>query len=316
MVKPDDSSLDADAQRAVEDRATRILNRASAWDRFPTPVEDIVAAANLRVASSSAFDPRNVLAYIQNKTGGAVRAIKSALSKVFGLCDSDDSVIHIDDTVHPSKQNFLKLHETGHHEIPTHRKLYRFFLDCDQTLSPEIADRFEREANNFARFALFQGDTYRQEAADCRLDINTPLRLAKRYGASAYASVREFARTHHKACVVYALESVEMSDDDRLCAPVRRIETSPPFRGQFDIPPDTVIGIEHALFCLIPFGRRMTPPTRLTMVDRNGARHECVGEGFRTPYNIFLLVYPVRALTATSVIVPSGIRRMDTRFPR
>jgi len=271
-------------------------------------VEDIVAAAHLRVAPSSAFDPRNLLAYIQNKGGGAVRAIKGALSKVFGLCDSDDSVIHIDDTVHLSKQNFLKLHETGHHELPTHRKLFGFFLDCDLTLSPEIADRFEREANNFARFGLFQGDTCRQEAADCRLDINTPLKLAKRYGASAYASVREFARTHHKACVVYALEPVEPSADG-LCAPVRRIETSPTFRKQFGVPTDTVIGTEHVLFGLIPFATRMTRPASLTMVDRNGTRHECVGEGFRTPYNVFLLVYPVRELTATSVFVPSAFLR-------
>lgn len=311
MVKPDDSSLDDSAQRAVEERARLILNRASAWGRFPTPVEDIVESAHLRVAPSSAFDPRNLLAYVQSKAGGAARAIKSALSKVFGLYDSDESVIHIDDTVGASKQNFLKLHETGHHELPTHRRLFRFFQDCDQTLSPEIADRFEREANNFARFALFQGNTYQQEAADHRLDINTPLRLAKRYGASAYASVREFVRTHHKACVVYALEPIEVADGG-VCARVRRIETSATYRKQFGTPVDTIIDGEHALFGLLPIGRRMTRPTPLTMTDRNGARHECVGEGFRTPHNIFLLVYPVRELTSTLVFAahPDQQRRV------
>jgi len=99
--------------------------------------------------------------------------------------------------VHESKQNFLKLHEAGHHELPTHCKLYRIFQDCEKTLAPEIADLFEREANNFARFVLFQGDGYRDMAADQKFEIKTPMKLAGKFGASVYASCREFARTHH-----------------------------------------------------------------------------------------------------------------------
>ena len=87
--------------------------------------------------------------------------------------------------------------------------MFRFFQDCDKTLSPEIADQFEREANNFARFALFKGDTYAAYAADCAFEIKTPMKLAKKFGASLYASAREFARTNHRACVVYVLEPLE-----------------------------------------------------------------------------------------------------------
>jgi len=306
MVKPDDSSLDPDAQRAVEERARRILDRAAAWGRFPTPVEDIVKSAKLRVAPTSAFDPRVILAFVQTKAGGAARAVKSALSKVFGLYDSDEALIHIDASVHEAKQNFLMLHETGHHELPTHRKLFRLFQDCDKTLSPEIADRFEREANNFARFALFQGDTYQREAADCRLDLKTPLKLAKRFGASAYASVREFVRTHHKACVVYVLEPIELVPGTPARAQVRRIEASPPFRKAFGVPTDAVIDTSHALGKLLPIGRRMTRPTTLAAIDRNGVRHECVAEAFSTPHNVFLLVCPVLNLTSTTVVL-SGV---------
>jgi hypothetical protein len=79
--------------------------------------------------------------------------------------------------------------------------VFRFFEDCDKTLDPEIADQFEREANNFVRFALFQGDTYARLAANCAFEIRTPMKLAKKFGASVYASAREFARTHHRACV-------------------------------------------------------------------------------------------------------------------
>src|SRR6202023_2622101 len=105
--------------------------------------------------------------------------IKSAISKVFGLYDGLERVIHIDTTVVESKQNFLKLHETAHHDLPTHRKVFCFFEDCEKTLDPEIADQFEREANNFARFAMFQGDTFARVAADSAFGIKTPIRLAK-----------------------------------------------------------------------------------------------------------------------------------------
>jgi hypothetical protein len=73
--------------------------------------------------------------------------------------------------------------------------MFRIFQDCEKTLDPTTADLFEREANNFARFVLFQGDGYAKLAADCKFELKTPMKLAKRFGASVYASAREFART-------------------------------------------------------------------------------------------------------------------------
>lgn len=304
MTKPDDSGLD-DAERcAVEERARKILDRASAWNRLPTPIDDILAAAKLQVAANSVFDPAGILSYIRNRTADAAKYLKSAISKVFGLYDAEESVIHIDGSVVESKQNFLKLHETGHHELPTHRKLFRFFQDCERTLAPEIADLFEREANNFARFALFQGDTYARHAADFAFNIKTPMKLAKTFGASVYASAREFARTNHRACVVYVLEPIEYVNGSGAQAIVRRIEPSPSFALQFGRPMDTVITLDHWLGRLLPLGRKMTKPTTLSLNDRNGARHECVAEAFDTTYNVLILLYPIRALTASTVILP------------
>jgi len=304
VTKPDDSSLDSAERRAVEERARKMLDRASAWNRFPTPVDDILAAAKLQVAASSVFDPAGIISYIRNRTADAARFLKSAISKVFGVYDADESVIHIDGTVVESKQNFLKLHETGHHELPTHRKLFRFFQDCEQTLAPEIADLFEREANNFARFTLFQGDAFARHAADCAFNIKTPIKLAKTFGASVYASTREFARTNHRACVVYVLEPIEYVTGTGAQAIVRRIEPSPSFATLFGRPADTVITLDHWLGPLLPVGRKMTKQTALSLRDRNGGRHDCVAEAFDTTYNVLILLYPTRALTASTVIFP------------
>ena len=87
--------------------------------------------------------------------------------------------------------------------------------------------------------------------------------LAKKFGASNYASAREFARTHHRPCVVYVLERMEYVPGHGTGAAVRRIETSPSFEIEFGKPDDLVIDRDHSLAPLLPIGRKMTKPTWL-----------------------------------------------------
>jgi len=303
VVRPDDNSLDQRELQAIEKRARQLLDRAEGWGVFPTPVDDLVAAAQLRVAPTSMFDPSRVLAFLRDKTEDAAHRIKSALSKVLGLYDVQENVIHIDDTVVGAKQNFLKLHETGHHEIPSHRGAFRLFQDCDKTLAPEIADQFEREANNFARFVLFQGDSFSRLAADCPFGIKTPIALSKKFGASIYASAREYVRTSTRSCLVYVLEPLEHDLHLGARAAVRRIEASPLFREMFEVPQGRFITRSHRLWPVLPIGRKMTRPMVINMHDRNGVQHDCLAEAFDTTYNVLILVYPVKALTSKSVSV-------------
>lgn len=304
MRKPDDSSLTASELKTVEKHAKLALDKASGWGTFPTPVDDVLAAARLRVAPRSAFDMRRLYEYAKQASADAIQKVKGALSKVLGLYDATDSIIHIDDQVGESKQKFLKLHETGHHELPTHRKVFTFFEDCEKTLAPEIADQFEREANNFARYVLFQGSTFKDMAADEVMGVKSPIKLAKKFGASNYAAFREFVRTHHRPCVVYALEPIEHVVGKGVTATVRRVETSPSFKAQFGSPDDTVISGDHPLVQLLPIGRKMTRPTNLIYRDKNGEQHECLGEAFNTTHNVFLLIYPVKSLASSGLIAP------------
>lgn len=307
MRKEDDSSLRPDELRAVEERAKQSLNKAAAWGRFPTPVDDIVSAAKLRVAPKGLFDPERLLAFAKQQTAKAFFAVKAAISKVLGLYDANEQIIHIDESVGPSKQKFLKLHETGHHELPAHRKIFTFFQDCEKSLSPEIADQFEREANNFARFALFQGSAYQLMAADSPMGIKSPMNLAKKFGASHYASAREFARTNHRSCVVYILEPIKTPPGKPAYAEVRRVETSPSFAARFGSPVDVLIDSDHPLYPLLPIGKKMTAPTSLVYSDKNGDQHECLGEAFDTTHNVLLLVYPTKSLTGSTIVVPSQL---------
>lgn len=302
-MKPDDSTLNSHDLLAIERRAAHLLDRANAWDRYPVPIDDLLAAANVKVAAHSLFNPANILAYLKGKAEETSSNIKSAMSKILGIYDAGESLIHIDQSVVESKQTFLKLHETGHHEIPTHKKLFRFFQDCEKTLAPEISDQFEREANNFARFVLFKGDAFMSHAADYAFEINTPIKLAKRFGASIYASAREFARTNPRACVVYILESIEFVEGDGARAKVRRIEPSSKFLSLFGVPQDTVITLDHPLGPVLPIGRKMTRPTTLSIKDKNGVAHECIAEAFDTTYNVIVLLYPVKTLTGKTIVL-------------
>lgn len=315
MTRPDDSRLDHADLRAVEERAHLLLDRADAWNQFPVPVEDILSAAKVRVAPTSAFDPVAIASYLKRKAADTGARVKSAISKVFGLYDADEAVIHIDNTVVQAKQTFLTLHETGHHDIPTHRKLFRFFQDCRKTLDPDIVDQFEREANNFARFLLFKDRTFAEHAADCPFEIKTPMTLAKRFGASLYASVREYTRTNHKACVAIILNPLEDTESTGPRALVRRVEPSPSFVTRFGRPVIDVVAPGHPLWPVIPLGRKMTGPRQLTISDRNGQPHECLAEAFDTTYNILILLYPVSALTAKRIVVPSAVDSAESTRP-
>jgi hypothetical protein len=276
----------------------------------------MLTAANLQVSSTSIFEPSRILAFIRRRVPEAVHRIKAAISKILGLYDVQEGIIHIADTVSKGKQNFLKLHETAHHEIVAHRKAFLLFQECEKTLAPEIADLFEREANNFSRFALFQGDTYAKLAADSSFEIRTPIALAKKFGASIYASAREFARTSHRACVVYILEPIEFVEGIGARAAVRRIEPSPAFIKLFGYPSERVITLDNALGPVLPIGRRMTSPRSLSLVDHNGTKHECVAEGFDSKWNVLILLYPVRALTASTIILPPLLKAESRRTSR
>lgn len=306
MLKTDDSSLDPEQRQAVEARARALLNRASAWDRFPTPIEDILEAAQLKIAKSNAFDAAHVMAYIAGKAAETAKNIKSALSKVFGIYDANESVIHIDGSVAGVKQTFLKLHETGHHEMPVHRKLFSIFQECKKTLEPGIADLFEREANNFARFALFQNDRFGLMAADMPMAIKTPMKLAPKFGASVYAACREFARTSHRECMVYVLEPAELLAGHGFRSAVRRVEYSPAFLASFGPSKTVEITPDHALGDIVPIGRKMTAARSISITDLNGDKHEAVVEAFDTTRNVIILLYTVRSLKKSTFIMPAG----------
>jgi hypothetical protein len=44
----------------------------------------------------------------------------------------------------------------------------------------------------------------------------------------------------------------------------------------------------------------------ISITDRNGQAHECIAEAFDTTFNVLLLVYPMKALTASTFFMPGS----------
>jgi len=275
----------------VEAAARSLLERSDAWGVVPVPIEDLLTTARLRVATYSIFDPRAIAAYALAQGKKAATLVKKAIGKIFGVLDAYDEIIHIDDTVSESRQRFLTLHEAGHFQLPHQRKLFRFFEDSNNELDPGVADKFEREANNFARFALFNGSSFAERAADLPLAFSSVKKIHKTFKASLYAGLREYTRTHRHICIAMAIEKPTMCAVNGFSAEIRRSETSLAFEEKFGLPRLPFITKKHPFWCLVPFGRA-TKPTLFTLTDLNCDQHEFVGEALDTTFNILLFACP------------------------
>lgn len=273
---------------------------ADALGRLPTPVTDIMTAAKITV------DPENVLddSFLEHMHLKASSALKRALSKVRGLFDARERLVFIDQSVHKNKQTFLKLHETGHAVLPWQRNIYAVVEDCDETLSPDIADLFDREANVFATEVLFQLDGFINEAENYPFEIKTPINLGSRYGSSVYAAIRQYVSKNHRACVVLVLNPPELIEGAGFRAGLRRVIPSTLFTsifGELSWPmvftPDDEIGA-----VIPPEGKKMSWPREIVLIDRNGDRQECVAEAFKNSYNVFILIHVLQIWERTIII--------------
>lgn len=296
-------SVDDPAQlELIRTHARAALERADALGRYPTPVQDVMDRARVAVADHDLFDA-GLLSRLTRKAGGV---LKRALSKVLGVLDAKARLVYIDKALKVVKQTFLKLHETGHAVLPWQRDIYAVIEDCEKTLDPETSEQFDREANQFASEVLFQLDTFTNEVNAEPLDIKVPLKAGKRYGASAYASIRRYVSKHHRACAVLVLERPEFTAGVGLVSRLRRFVPSPSFMstlGELSWPAEFTPADQVG--ALIPLGgRRMSAPRALPLRDANGTLHECIAEAFDSGHYVFILLYVAKALTARSIVIP------------
>ena len=283
----------------VRTEALNLLQKADALGTFPTPVIEIMDAAKVMVEQENILD-EEFLRTIRWKAGSSLR---TAVSKVIGLFDAKERLVFIDRSVNSAKQNFIKLHETGHAVLPWQQNLYEVIEDSEQELDSDTAELFDQEANVFAAEVLFQNDGFIREAVDQPFNIKVPIDLSQKYGASIYASVRQYVEKNPNDCIVLVLNQPEQIDGDGLRVSLRRTVLSPSFQKKFgDIRWPEYFTSDDEIGSMLPIDNRHTlQPRQISFVDRNGTRHECLAETFTNTYQNFILIRAVRTLTKTTV---------------
>jgi hypothetical protein len=168
----------------IASHAERLLRSAGALGRFPTPVDDIVAAAKLVEPEESLLSEGMISqapAHIAEKILGFAKRIR-------GLVDRRALEVHLaPDITHEGRRRFVRLHEVIHHWLPWQLELG--YVDDDRSLSPTADEVFELEASDGAAELLFQGQGFARDAADLEIGLPAVIAGHERYGSSLRAAL-------------------------------------------------------------------------------------------------------------------------------
>jgi len=302
VKKPDDATLSDAKRRLVRRHAEVALRQADALGTLPTPIADIMSAAELEVTSEEELT-EGFLKKLRSSARAAGETLRRALSKVLGALHVSARTIYLDPSVPKAKRPFIKLHETGHAVLPWQREIYRVTEDCQKTLEPEIAEQFEREANIFAAEVLFQLDAFSEEAFQQAPSIWVPVKLSKRYGASIYMAIRRYVSENPRPCAVIVTDMPQVCPQRGYVAALHRVVVSPFFRQQFgELNWPAKFSPDDNLGAIIPVGKRKASrPREIMLIDRNRARHRCLAEAFTQGHNVFILIHSCTALNRTII---------------
>jgi hypothetical protein len=193
---------------AIGKATDRLLRKASAYGRWPTPVDDLVAAAGLVEPEHSMLS--NFV--LEQAPHHIRRVIRKLNGKVRAVLDRKAREIHIDPTTRtPGRVAFLKLHEVGHDIFEWQKALG--FADDDAHLSPTIKKLFEWQANQGAAELFFQRDLFADMARQYAIGMAAVLDLADTVGASGHATFRRFVECHDVAVAGVVLDLYPSTPD-------------------------------------------------------------------------------------------------------
>lgn len=268
----------------------RLLRRANAYDRFPTPVEDIVAAARLAEPEHSLLSDF-ILAQAPRHLREAVAPLRR---KVRALLDRKAREIHLDPAIdNDAQRRFKRSHEVAHDLYPWQQALG--YADDDTTLSVATHILFEQEANQGAAELLFQRDRYRDVASDYAIGIAAIIELAEMFGVSIHASFRRFIETHRHSVAGLVLQA---SPERTTPLAYRRHEAlqSQAWTTQFGPPsawPNIVRVEPYSFIKVAPAARTaLSPPqTRFALPDLAHKQHTANVEFFSNTYRTFALLW-------------------------
>lgn len=278
--------------RKIRGRTERLLHDADADGRWPTRVDDLVAAADLTEPEESPLDS-SVLARAPRYLRKAVELINSG--KIRAILDRRERTVHLDPSIsNDGRRSFLRLHEVSHDILEWQRD--PAFADDDGTLSPQTDRRFEREANQGAAELLFQGDRFAALTREYRIGMAAVSELSAIVGSSLRATLRRYAESHDGAVCAIAVEP-----SPRSRAPLRykrwEVSQSEAWGERFGSTWPPHLSVDCFPFLNTLTGEELGSETLWPFPDLNLEMVEVRAEAVATPYAGLLLLWVPRRET-------------------
>lgn len=300
---------DLDSGPEIARLTARLLSRADADGRLPTPVEDIIAAANLVAPAESLLSDSAI-----SEAPAHLRAkLKKLKYKVQAVVDRRAREVHVHPDINlEGQRRFKQTHEVAHDILPWQDEVA--YADDNRTLSWTTHLRFEQEANQGGAELLFQRELFQDMAADYKIGFPAVVELADQFGASYHASFRRYVETHR-----HSLAGVVLDKSPCQTEPVgyrrREVVCSRRWTDHFDRPTSW-----PKVLCPEPYGfinevRRVDgfapPRCEWTYLNANNEPTRLEVELFSNSYSVFVLIWVPRRETfkRKRLIVPSSAAR-------
>ena len=97
---------------------------------------------------------------------------------------------------------FVTGHEIAHQFIDWHNISPHGYLDDEKTLSPQITDEFELEANYLGASLIYQGDAFLRKTRSVKPTISAILDFAQMHDASFMATAWQFVNASDESVAV------------------------------------------------------------------------------------------------------------------
>ncbi len=290
--------MDQDDADAIGESVKQLLDRAGTRQVFPTPVHELIAAQNLRVAA----DDECVLA--PHVLAQAPRHLRERLEgvshKVLALLDRTERQVYLDPSGLSVQKRFWICHEIGHDLCPWHGE--DIHVDGAEQLDPDVREEFEVEANYAAGLLLFQHDVFTLKVQGIRPDFALVKRMAALFGGSLHAAFHMLVETSPYPAAGVVLDRAFKRESVHPLAyhfRVKRAFASPTFRQEYPLFDEELTWLDTTVLAFRDLAsawhdmtyRSGTGGGRLLVNDRSGKMHYLPFEIFDSTYNLLLLVW-------------------------
>ena len=285
--------IDEFTKRDIEKISYELLKSSKSLDVFPTPVDSILNYSDF--VADNKIDLLNIKhSFFEKFKDSSIKILQSGISKVKGIFDRREKTIYIDIGLDKNlgKKNFVQLHEIGHGVLGWQNEMM-LCLDNDDTLSHEIEEQFEQEANYFASITLFQHDRFIQEAEKLNLGLSSVMALSKKFGASVHATLRNYVLNSKNRCALLVLNHPVNENGYINILTKRDLFYSSLFLkefGELNLPEE--FGFKWNFVKDFKFNKMFNDKGTINLVTLNGEELNSNYHFFNSTYNSFVFIFP------------------------